>query len=187
MSVALLVAPVAEPLGLVEAKSFLRVEHEDDDVLIASLAAAARNHVEAMTRRGLMLQTWRITLDAWPPDGRIRPKIGPLRAVIAARVFDAAGNPAVIDAGGFAVDTATDVIALLRAPLPGRARAGIEIDIEIGFGADAADVPAVLRQAMRTLVAHWYENRGLVAIGGRVAMMPLSVHAMVSSFRVLSL
>ncbi|MDB5521411.1 MAG: hypothetical protein JWQ82_1008, partial [Tardiphaga sp.] len=36
-------------------------------------------------------------------------------------------------------------------------------------------------------VAHWYDNRGLMAIGGNVAMMPGSVHAMIASYRVLSL
>ena len=45
----------------------------------------------------------------------------------------------------------------------------------------------MLRHAIRTLVAHWYENRGLVAIGASVAMLPGSVSAMIASYRVLSL
>jgi uncharacterized phiE125 gp8 family phage protein len=71
--------------------------------------------------------------------------------------------------------------------LPGRASAGIELDIEIGFGTSAADVPDVLRHAVRTLAAHWYENRSLIAIGQSVAMMPASVSAMIASYRVHSL
>ena len=59
-----------------------------------------------------------------------------------------------------------------------------ELDVEIGFGAAATDVPDVLRHAVRTLVAHWYENRGLIAIGQTVAMMPASVNAMIAAFRV---
>ena len=34
-----------------------------------------------------------------------------------------------------------------------------------GYGGGAADVPEPLRQAIRLLVGHWYENRGVVAIG----------------------
>lgn len=68
-------------------------------------------------------------------------------------------------------------------PPPRRAVAGIELDIEIGFGV-AADVPPMLAQALRMLVAHWYENRGLIAIGQSVAMMPASVNAMIAAYRV---
>ena len=189
MSITLLIPPEIEPLSLNEAKNFLRVEHDEDDILIATLVSAARNHVEAMTRRGLLLQTWRIILDEWPRDGRIRTRLGPLRDVVAARVRDDAGNADDMDTGIFIVDGEAGVIAApaFALPAPGRNTRGIELDVTIGFGTAATDVPAVLRLAVRTLTAHWYDNRALVAIGGSVAMMPLSVHAMVSSYRVLSL
>lgn len=89
----------------------------------------------------------------------------------------------------FVLDKAAGVIAAppWSLPQPGRAVAGIELDVEIGFGANAASVPQLLRHAVRSLVAHWYDNRGLMAIGGNVAMMPGSVHAMIASYRVLSL
>jgi hypothetical protein len=37
------------------------------------------------------------------------------------------------------------------------------------------------RHAVRTLAAHWDDNRGLVAIGGSIAMLPGSVSAMIAS------
>jgi uncharacterized phiE125 gp8 family phage protein len=46
----LLSAPAVEPVTLDEAHSFLRVEHNDDDEVIAALAAGLRIHVEAQTR-----------------------------------------------------------------------------------------------------------------------------------------
>ncbi len=121
-------------------------------------------------------------------NNRIAPKLAPLRAVLAARVFDAANDTAAIDVGRFVIDAAANVIAAPGwSPPPGRSVAGIELDVEAGFGANAADVPEVLRHAIRTLVAHWYENRGLVAIGAGVAMRPVSVRVMIASYRVLSL
>ncbi|MBB5050548.1 putative phiE125 gp8 family phage protein [Afipia massiliensis] len=184
----LVTAPAAEPLSLTDAKNFLRVEHGDDDAIITSLVSAARNHVEALTRCALITQTWRLVLDRWPDGGRIAPRIGPLRTLTAVRVFDPAGEASVIDPDIFVVDVAAGVLAApaWSLPVPGRSVAGIELDIEVGFGA-ASDVPQTLRQAIRMLVAHWYENRGLIAIGSSVAMMPASVNAMISSHRVLSL
>ena len=189
MSSMLLTPPSSEPWTLQEAKHFLRVEHEDDDAVIASLIAAARGQVEAQTRRGLIAQTWRIVRDTWPEDGRIALRIGPLRTIVAGRVYNASGVASTIDVGRFVLDKTTGAIASppWALPQPGRSVAGIELDVEIGFGANATDIPVVLRHAVRSLVAHWYDNRGLIAIGGNVAMLPGSIHAMIASYRVLSL
>jgi uncharacterized phiE125 gp8 family phage protein len=72
-------------------------------------------------------------------------------------------------------------------PAPGRTSAGIEIDVGVGYGEAASDVPEALRQAIRLLVAHWYENRGLVAIGQAIAAMPMSVTGLVAPYRMLAL
>jgi uncharacterized phiE125 gp8 family phage protein len=48
-------------------------------------------------------------------------------------------------------------------------------------------VPADLRQAVRLLVAHWYENRGLIAVGSGIAVLPQTVAALITPYRVLSL
>lgn len=182
----LLTGPAIEPWSVAEAKSFLRAENDDDDTVIASLIAAARNQVEALTRSALIAQTWRFVRDQWPTDGRIRLGRGPLRSLVAVRVYDSAGNASTVDVGTFVIDKAAGTIASpsWALPAPGRTSAGIELDVEIGFGAAATDVPDVLRHAVRTLVAHWYENRGLIAIGQSVAMMPASVNAMIAGYRV---
>jgi uncharacterized phiE125 gp8 family phage protein len=189
MSAILLTPPSAEPWTVTDAKSFLRVEHDDDDAIVASLIAAARGHVEALTRRALLTQSWRFVLDRWPADGRFAPRMGPLRSVTAARVYDTANHAGSIDVENFVVDTAANVIAspCWALPAPGRATAGIELDLQLGYGALASDVPDPLRHAIRLLVAHWYENRGLAAIGASVAMLPAGVGALIAPYRVLSL
>ena len=107
----LLSGPAVEPWSVAEAKSFLRAENDDDDTVIASLIAAARSHVEAMTRCALIAQTWRFVLDRWPKDGCIRLGRGPLRTLVAARIYDSAGNASVIDAETFVLDKTAGVIA----------------------------------------------------------------------------
>ena len=191
MSAILLTPPALEPVSLADAKLFLKIEHDDDDDVIAALIAAARVHVEAQTRRALIDQTWRLVRDAWPSGGRLPILPVPLKDVTAIRVFDADGAPQVLDTGDFDIDTvsAPAILAFARgAPrAPGKLTAGIEIDVAAGYGDAPEDVPQPLRQAIRMLVAHWYENRGVIAARGEGASMPTSVSSLIAPLRVLSL
>jgi uncharacterized phiE125 gp8 family phage protein len=191
MSAILLTPPALEPVLLADVKLFLKVEHDNDDDVIAALIAAARVHVEMQTRRALIDQTWRLTRDVWPAGGRLPILPAPLKAVTAIRVFDADGPPHLLDVDDFDIDTASApaVLAFGRGALraPGRLAAGIEIDITAGYGDAPEDVPEPLRQAIRMLAAHWYENRGVIAASGEVASMPASVSSLIAPFRVLSL
>ncbi len=66
MTIALITPPAVEPLQLADAKAHLRIDGDEDDTLIGVAITAARVHVEAMTRRMLIAQQWRVYLDAWP-------------------------------------------------------------------------------------------------------------------------
>lgn len=191
MSSILLTPPAVEPVTLADAKAYLRVAHDDDDGVISTLIAAARSHVEAQTRRALISQTWQLRRDSWPCDGRLAVIPVPLREVLAARIYDAAGAPHAVDLAAFTIDQAAApaVIAFAAGALapPGRSTAGIEIDIAVGYGDAPADVPLPLRQAINLLLAHWYENRGLIAIGQGVAVLPANVAPLIAPYRVLSL
>lgn len=188
MSSILLTAPAVEPLALAEAKAFLRVEHAADDDIIAALISASRIHVETQTRRALITQTWRITIDNWPANGRFPIAPAPLQELSAARVYDYGGVAHAIDTGSFVVDSGASVLAFApwALPSPGRLAAGIELDVVAGYGDAASDVPEPLRQAVRLLVAHWYENRGLAALGA-VTILPTTAAALIAPYRVLSL
>jgi uncharacterized phiE125 gp8 family phage protein len=185
MSSILLSGPAIEPVALDDAKSFLKVE-------IAALIAGARVHVEAQTRRALITQSWRLIRDAWPNNGRVAIAPVPLQALNAARVYNLDGTTQAIDPASFIVERAAAPAILVFGasvpPAPGRVVAGIELDVTVGYGDDPEDVPADLRQAIRILVAHWYENRGMIAAGtATVALLPRTVAALISPYRVLSL
>jgi uncharacterized phiE125 gp8 family phage protein len=181
----LITGPASEPVSLAEAKEFLRVEHDADDDVIAALIAAARIHVEAQTRRALMTQTWRIVRDAWPQAGVLAVIAQPLRELVAARVYASDNSPHALELDGIAVDTVSGMLLLPPdIPAPGRATSGIELDVEVGYGDEAGDVPEPLRHAIRLLVAHWYENRAPVT---RETALPPNVSALIAPYRVMAL
>jgi uncharacterized phiE125 gp8 family phage protein len=188
MASILLTGPAIEPMSLEETKTFLRIEHNDEDQLIAALIAGARSHIEAQTQTALIAQDWRVVLDAWPQPGRIIVRPGPLKALNATRVFDCNGDPHMIDPQAVAPDFGASTLAFVpwAMPVPGRIAAGIEIDVTVGFGDDAEDVPESLRQAIRMVVAHWYENRGFMG-GNQNASSPATVAALIAPYRMLSI
>jgi uncharacterized phiE125 gp8 family phage protein len=186
MPAILLTPPEAEPLSLADAKNFLRVEHDADDELIAALVAAARGEVELATRRVLMTQTWRIVLHRWPASRRVVSPVNPLRTLEAVRVFEADGEAEAIATADFVLDTASVPglidVSRANAAAPGRALAGIELDVTAGYG-DADDVPAPLVHAIRLLVARSYEHRDRVVTDA----LPDAVAKLIAPFRVLSI
>jgi uncharacterized phiE125 gp8 family phage protein len=189
MSSILLTGPSIEPLSLDEAKAFLRLDHDDDDDVVAALIAGARVHVEAQTRRAFITQSWRLVRDRWPGDGCIEVRPAPLHALSAARIYRSDGSTQSIDPAAFVADKAKSALAFAAGalPPPGRIAAGIELDVSVGYGDAATDVPQPLRQAIRVLVAHWYENRGLIAAGTGVAVLPETAASLIAPYRVMSL
>ena len=188
MPAILLAGPPAEPISLAEAKNFLRVDHDTEDALIASLITAARATVEALTRRALIDQSWRIVRDAWPVSGLIAAPINPLREVTGAHVLDAAGAETPVPVDAFICDAARlpGLIRVDRSRVaaPGRAIAGIAIDVVAGHGASADHVPSPLIEAVRVVLAHFYEHRDVPGAG---AAFPARLDALVAPFRVMRL
>jgi uncharacterized phiE125 gp8 family phage protein len=183
----LLAGPAEEPVTVAEAKAWLKVDGADEDALIATLITAARLHLESVTGRALLTQSWRLVLDAWPQGGEVRLPVAPLSALTAIRAFDEDGDEHAIGLAQFVVEAGGTPARLV---LPGtvagmpllRQRFGIEIDYVAGFG-EAADVPQELKQALLVLVAHWFEHRDAVVIAGSGAVIPFGFDRLIAPWR----
>ena len=115
----------------------------------------------------------------------------PLISVDAVTVYDANGDPTVVDADDYEIDAVTVPGRLVlsgNAPVVvGKAVNGIEIDVTAGYGPSSIEVPAPLRQAVMMLVAHWYEHRGAVGHDMAGAVPPHGFDALIAPYRILSL
>ena len=169
MTPILLAGPAVEPVTLAEMRAYLRLDDEAEDGLVSALIGAARLLVEAASGRILVEQSWRLVLDRWPRSRIVAPPFSPLIAVEGVRVERGGGDPGVEGVRLLGEDRLL-VDPAVPDPLP--VRGGIEIDLRAGYGGPEA-VPPPLVQAIRVLVARWFENRGETEIALPADLGPL--------------
>ncbi len=181
-----LLPPAGEPVSIAECRAWLRLDDPSEDALLAALITAARQHLELVLGRAFMRQTWRLVRDIWPEKGMMVLPIAPVRSLLAVTV-QRAGTAEPVSTGLFQLDGQSSRPRLgFRAGSlsnPDVAMNGITLDLEVGYG-EAGDVPAPLLQALRQLVAYWYENRALLAVNGEQAALPKAVEALIAPYRV---
>jgi len=190
----LVAAPAEAPVSLAEAKAHLRVEHDEDDTLLAVMIDAATQRLDGRTgilRRCLMRQTWRVDLSGFPRSGIIPLPVFLLPAVSI--------TVAYTDAGGTVVDLAAGDAALLGTvtgpvvrrsagiawPLTAVADDAVRITCVCG-SATAADVPAPIRSAILLMVGDLYRNRETTGQGSAtLGAIPMSttVEALLAPYR----
>jgi uncharacterized phiE125 gp8 family phage protein len=77
LSLQLVTPPAAEPVSLQMAKSHLRVDYPEDDILIGAFIIGARQSCEKYTHRAFFNQTWTRNLDYfplfWGDNGTVNP------------------------------------------------------------------------------------------------------------------
>ena len=188
MTSILLTGPAVEPVTLAEAKAHLRVDSTNEDSLIQSLITSARLHSETLTGLAMITQSWRMVLDGWPNRNVLAIPLVPLQQVIEVRVYEDEDVLVAIAPTEYLVETIGKPARLAMRgrqswPKPGRPIGGIEIDVTIGYGDTAADVPDSLRQAILQIVGHWFSHREAVGIGVGAVHVPATVDALIAPYR----
>jgi uncharacterized phiE125 gp8 family phage protein len=190
MHVTTLVAPAAEPLGLAEAKEYLRIAYDGENSLVTALISGARARIEELAGVAMIARTLRVTLDRWPVrtvETRVlRLPVRPAGTLLAVRVFDDGGEAEVVtDRFALTAGRAARLVWTNGAfPWPGRRHAGIEVDYAAGFGEAPEDVADGLRLAVKRLVAHGYHARDPGSMSGA---LPEDVAGLISPWRRVSL
>ncbi len=184
MNITTLAEPAAEPVGLAEAKAFLRITGAGEDGLVTELVAAARRAIEDAIGLALISRTLRVTLDGWPmvlhSRRRMTLPVRPALSLEAVRIVRD-GVPEDLTAQFSLAPGRAARLSWVSGSLPwtGPGRV-IEIDYVAGFGTDASDVADSLRLAVKRMTAHIYETRHA---DGRPTRLPDDVAALVSPWR----
>lgn len=185
----LVTAPAAEPISLAEAKLNSRIDHTAENTLIDGLIRAAREHVESVTGRRLMEQTWKAFYDDFPDEFYL--PTAPVQSVTHIKYTDVNGTQTTWATTYWEAN-------LLEEPAEIELKYGqtypsvtlktvnpIEVQFVAGY-ASAADVPMPIRQAMYLLIEHWYRNRSAVTIGNTSAAisepLKLGVEALLAPY-----
>lgn len=173
----LITAPAEEPVTLAEAKSWLRLDNDDENLTVTMLIQSARAWCETQAQRAFVKGTYRLTLEGFPKSGRLCLRDEPIRMlpkvsqVNSIKYYDTAGTQQTPANIVFQIDLAAEPGEIT--PKPGeywpatqddRADAVI-VEFDSGYGAAASSVDPRAKQAVMLLAAHWFQNREAVLTG----------------------
>lgn len=165
----LITPPAIEPLSLLEAKEHLRLDDglASDDDYISALITAAREYCEAFQNRAYITQTWQVSFNYWP-ERVIQIPRGSLQKVDSITYKDSYGAITTLRENEDYVVSTVGILGrvspVFGIPWPLDA---VVIEFTCGYGDNATDVPAKVKNAMKLLISHWYENRTPLSESGQ--------------------
>lgn len=192
--------PSAEVVTLAEQRAQSRVTSIEENAMIIGYMIAARQTVERTCGNALLNQTWELLVDyGWPCEWdrycRIRRtfidlQIGPVRSIESITYIDADGATQTLAVDQYRgarlnIENRSGLVFPYYGvswPVVQPRPECITVRFIAGFGTNPGDVPEPIRQAIRLLAAHYYENREPVNIGNVVSELPLSVRSLLSDF-----
>jgi uncharacterized phiE125 gp8 family phage protein len=162
MTYAVVTPPAVEPVTVEDLRAHLRLSGTQEDGQLAGLIKAARSQVEQETRRALIRRRLRLYLEYWPLGRVVMLPVAPVLSVVEIIAYDLQGNGTPLAPEDFSLDRSASPARVRIKPgagMPSHQLLGIEIDFDAGYGDGPEDVPNQMRQAVRLLAAHWFENR----------------------------
>jgi uncharacterized phiE125 gp8 family phage protein len=191
MNLQLVTPPTEWPLYEAEFEAHARAKGQPLDQLQPYIQAAA-SHLETICNRRFLQQTWKLFLDGFPASGEIVLPYSPLVSVTHLKYTNTAGTQTTLPTTEYAVSLRTPGVLRLKYNKTWptdtlETTDPIEVQFVCGWS-NAASVPLPLKQAIRMLASHFYENREAVIVGTTAAVdeaeLPFAVSALIAPWRV---
>jgi len=156
------VAPTTEPLTLEAAKDQCRCTTADEDGWFIAAIAAARHKTETETGLQLITATWEHTID-WGFPSKILLDRPPLISVSSVEYVDEDGVTQTLATSQYTVSKGRIKHRIVPAydvtwPTTRRVVDAVTVTFTSGYGTEL-DVPQVVKQGMKLLIAHWFLMR----------------------------
>ena len=193
MPIQLVTPPTEEPVSLLEAKLHLRVDFDEDDMLIASLITAARQAAETLTGRQLTTARWKQVLDCFPepslmgvpagqtftlPGHAILLAKAPVQSVVSINYLDMGSMNQTMSALTYTVDAACEPARITPVfgqiwPICLPQIGAVSVTFDAGYGT-ASQVPEGIKSWIKLRVGSLYAHREEVAAlsRGRIESLP---------------
>lgn len=187
MSYKLVTAATADPVSLAEMKTHLKVDLDtaDENAYISALITAATEHCQAVTGRQFVTATY----DYYLPEFSdvIEIPLPPLQSVTSVKYYDSTDEQLTLDSAFYEVITEDNIGKVVlnygySYPATYHRTHPVVIRFVAGYGAATA-VPERVKQAIKFLVAQWYDHRANVT-EVNVKELPFVVKALLAPLRV---
>jgi uncharacterized phiE125 gp8 family phage protein len=155
----LITAPTIEPVSLTEAKTFARIDCDEDDPLVSSLITSAREYVERVTNRKYGSQLWELTLDKSEFETVLQLEEFDVQSVNSIKTYDDDDVETTIPTAEY--DVYNNRIKFDLEPHDYRSLDTMIINYTVG----GESVPIQIKFAIYQIITHWYENREAVLTG----------------------
>lgn len=173
---------------LADMKAHLNITFGTDDALIQGKIDAAEKHIEQFTGRALLTQARTVHFDCF--SRCLELPVLPVQSITSVTYLDTAQAEQTLAAGSYIatpLNSADDPTFLYPAsgtfwPRTAAVKAAVTVTLQAGYGA-AADVPAPFIEAIKQLVAHWYENREAALISVTSSELPFALQDFLNEFR----
>ena len=172
------IGDAAEVVGLLDAKTHLRVDHDDEDELISMMTASATEMVSNHTGLILGSEGWQFSVG--PQAGRLRIPVAPVRSLTSVQYLDrdrAAQNASLDDFLLIADYSRPYLMPIDGTSWPITARDDDAITVTVAAG--LLELPPPLKVAILMMLSHLYEDRGDNAMDE----IPTTVRVLVEPYR----
>jgi uncharacterized phiE125 gp8 family phage protein len=181
-------AATATPITYEEAVAHLRVDADDEEELIRLYIDSAVAYLDGyygVLGRALVTQTWVQKYDGW--DAYLYLPVFPVASITSVVYLDTTGASTTVSASDYQLfaDECGYYVAFDQAfSYPSvSVETGPTVTVTYVAGQAVTSVPASLKHALLLLVAHAFENREPISIGGISSKMVFSIEHLIAPYR----
>ena len=193
----IIVQPALEPISIAEVKSQQGILATDtqSDAIIGRRITEARQFAENYMQRAILTQTQEVRFEGFPHamGEKIELPYPNLLSVVSVKYLDTDGVLQTLDPSLYVVDSYSrlgSVTALWGTFFPYtrvHENNSVRIQYTCGYGPSAADVPALLREALLITVGHWMNFQPQAESGVSLSRIPYAVRDILDQFSVVTI